>query len=124
MPCRPTSVLSTMLICLASSGAIAQSAPPSYQADPSVYKVIFENESFRVIAATWKPGTTDKSHSHPLPSVGYSLTDCTLKLTNPDGKTIDRVLKSGTAMDVPITASHTGTNVGPADCQTLFVERK
>jgi len=48
---------------------LAQSAPPTYQGDPSVYKIIFENDSFRVIAATWKAGQTDQPHSHPIASV-------------------------------------------------------
>ena len=51
--------------------AFAQSSPPTYQADPSVYKVIFEDDNFRVIAATWKKGTSDKDHAHPSPSVAY-----------------------------------------------------
>jgi hypothetical protein len=43
-------------------------------------KVIFEDQNFRVIAATWKKGTTDTPHSHPLPLVVYPLTDCNAKL--------------------------------------------
>jgi hypothetical protein len=38
------------------ASAAAQDAPPTYQADPSVYKVIFEDQNFRVIAATWSKG--------------------------------------------------------------------
>ena len=34
---------------ITSSGAVAQTAEPSYKADPSVYKVIFEDDNFRVI---------------------------------------------------------------------------
>jgi hypothetical protein len=30
------------------AAALAQSAPPTYQADPSVYKVVFEDQNFRV----------------------------------------------------------------------------
>jgi hypothetical protein len=102
----------------------AEDAPPTYKADPDVYKVIFEDANFRVIAANWKAGATDKSHSHPVPSVAYSLTDCALQLTNPDGKTVDLHPKAGAANAVPITAAHTARNVGTSDCQTLFVERK
>jgi hypothetical protein len=29
---------------------LAQTAPPTYQADPDVYKIIFEDQNFRVIA--------------------------------------------------------------------------
>ena len=51
--------------------AAAQAPAPSYQADPATYKVIFEDQNFRVIIGTWKKGTTDKPHSHPVPFVVY-----------------------------------------------------
>ena len=105
------------------TAAFAQNAPPTYQADPDVYKVIFEDANFRVIAATWKKGTRDKEHAHPLPSVGYAVTDCTLKYA-PDGKSRDVNSKAGSANAVPTTQSHHAENVGASDCQVVFVERK
>lgn len=114
----------TALLYVAPSAAVAQNSPPTYQADPSVYKVIFEDQNFRVIAATWKAGATDKPHSHPVPSVAYSVTDCAFKLTSADGKIVNLNPKAGTAQAVPITASHTATNISPTDCQAVFVERK
>jgi oxalate decarboxylase/phosphoglucose isomerase-like protein (cupin superfamily) len=77
-----------------------------------------------VIAATWKKGATDKSHSHPVPSVLYAVTDCSLRVTAPDGAKRDVNSKAGNAMTIPITASHSAENVGPSDCQAVFVERK
>lgn len=106
------------------SAAAAQDAPPSYQADSDVYKVIFEDQNFRVIAATWKKGATDKPHGHPLPFVVYPLNDCTLRLHNPDGTTRDSVSKAGTAFAGPPTASHTAENISEADCRAIFVEKK
>src|SRR6202045_571210 len=112
-----TTVLTlTALFCLPPSIALAQTAPPTYEADPSVYKVIFEDQNFRVIAATWKAGTTDKPHAHPVPSVAYALTDCTLKLTPPDGKTTTVNNKAGAVTAPPITPSHTAENTGSKDC--------
>ncbi|WP_375787630.1 hypothetical protein ACE10Z_09120 [Bradyrhizobium sp. Pha-3] len=35
------------------SATAAADSPPSYQSDPDTYKVIFEDQNFRVIAATW-----------------------------------------------------------------------
>ena len=105
------------------TAAFAQNAPPTYQADPDVYKVIFEDENFRVIAATWKKGTRDKDHAHPLPSVGYAVTDCTLKVYAPDGTSRDVNSKAGSANAVPTTQSHHAENVGASDCQVVFVER-
>ena len=104
--------------------AAAQEFPPSYQADPTVYKVIFEDQNFRMIAGTWKKGATDKPHSHPAPFVVYALNDCTLRLHNPDGTSREIKNKAGTAFAGPITSSHTAENVGESDCQAIFVERK
>src|SRR4051794_40606952 len=39
--------------------ASAQNAPLSYVANPGVYKVLAENDQFRVVLATWKPGQRD-----------------------------------------------------------------
>jgi hypothetical protein len=118
-------LLSATALALAASYAVlAQSAPPTYQGDPDVYKVIFEDENFRVIATTRKKGVHDKEHGHPLPSVVYNITDCTTKTYTPDGKTAEISRKAGTASAVPVIASHSAENVGSADCQQIFVERK
>src|SRR5262245_6798102 len=109
---------------LAATVAFAQSAPPTYQGDPDVYKVIFEDQNFRVIVATRKKGVHDKTHGHPVPSVVYNITDCMTKIYAADGKTTDIPGKAGTANAVPVTASHSAENVGPDDCQQIFVERK
>ena len=87
MICRTTLALGAMaLVSLASSAAMAQNAPPSYEGDPDVYKVIFEDQNFRVIDSLRKKGVHDKLHSHPVPSIVYHLTDCTSLLYGPDGK--------------------------------------
>jgi hypothetical protein len=104
--------------------AAAQSSPPTYQGDPDVYKVILENENFRVISATWKKGSTDKPHSHPVAFVVYPITDCTIRLHNPDGSTRINESKAGTPLAGPITASHTAENISDHDCQAIFIERK
>ena len=121
-----TFALSTMAVLyMASSAALAQNAPPSYQGDPDVYKVIFEDQNFRVIEAVRKKGVHDKPHSHPLPSIVYNLTDCTTKQYAADGKTSESTSKAGTARTTSvITTSHSAENTGQSDCKTLFVERK
>jgi hypothetical protein len=104
--------------------AAAQSALPSYEADPSVYKVIFEDQNFRVISATWKKGMTDKQHSHPVAFVTYALDDCTVKVHNADGTTREFKAKTGDARTGPITTAHAAENVTDADCHGLLIERK
>jgi hypothetical protein len=109
---------------MSTSGALGQSAEPTFKGDPDVYKVIFEDANFRVIEATRKKGVHDKAHGHPLPSVVYNVTDCTTKQYGADGKTTDSVSKAGTANAVPVIASHSAENVGAADCKQIFVEKK
>ena len=37
---------------------------------------------------------------------------------------MDLITNAGTAQAIPITQSHSAENVGPDDCQAVFVERK
>src|SRR5689334_8668859 len=104
--------------------AFAQTAPPTYQGDPDVYNVIFEDQNIRVIATMRKKGVHDKAHRHPVPAIVYNITDCTTKLYAADDKTTENQSKAGTASAVPVIASHSAENIGPTDCQQLFVERK
>src|SRR5215470_6271553 len=90
------------LVSFASPAAVAQTAPPSYQGDPDVYKVIFEDQNFRVIGVNRKKGVHDKVHGHPLPFVVYNVTDCTTKQYASDGKTAEATRKAGTASAGPI----------------------
>ena len=61
-------------------------APPANVASPDVYKVLAENDQFRVLEATWQPGQEDNYHSHPADRVSLYRTDCTLRLTSIDGR--------------------------------------
>src|SRR5262249_9376773 len=121
---RATLMLTTIALGYSVYAATAQNAPPTFQADPDVYKVIFEDQNFRVIAATRKKGVHDKAHGHPVPSIVYNVTDCPTKLYAADGKTNENPGKAGTANAVPVIASHSAENVGTADCPQSFVERK
>ena len=55
-----------VLLGLGCSASVAQTAEPSYKADPDTYKVIFEDANYRVIEANHKKGIHDKVHSHPV----------------------------------------------------------
>ena len=119
-----TTILLGAAVLLFISPAAAQNAPATFRADPSVYKLLYEDQNIRVISATWAKGVHDKLHSHPIPSVAYALDDCTLRLYAPDDTTRDITNKAGSATDVPITRSHTAENIGPTDCYVVFVEHK
>ena len=109
---------------MASTGAVAQTAAPSYKSDPDVYKVIFEDANFRVIEVNRKKGVHDKVHGHPVASIVYNVTDCTTKTYATDGKATEATGKAGTARAIPVIASHSAENTGAADCKQVFVEKK
>jgi len=113
-----------LAVLVAAPCAWAQAVAPSYTADPGVYKLISENEHFRVILATWKPGQRDAWHSHAGVLTSYRLTDCHTIAHTPDGKKVDRSAKAGTVNYNPVIASHSMENVGKTDCQVLIVEKK
>ena len=113
-----------MIVGMASTTAVAQTAEPTYKGDPAVYKVIFEDANFRVIEAIRKKGVHDKAHGHPAPSVIYHVTDCKTKQYAADGKTTEATNNAGTANAVPVIASHSAENTGEADCKQIFVEKK
>lgn len=49
-----------------SSSALAGGLPDAVTASPDVYKVIAENDSLRIVAATWQPGQRYEKHLGPL----------------------------------------------------------
>lgn len=117
-------VVSGTILAAMTSAALAQTVEPTYKADPSVYKIIFEDANFRVIESVRKAGVHDKAHSHPIPAVVYNVTDCKTKQYTPDGKTAENDRKAGTAFASPIVASHSAENTGTSDCKQIFVEKK
>lgn len=101
--------------------AQAQPLPRSFAASPDIYKVIAQNEQYKVIAVTWKPGQKDVLHSHPANAV-YYLTDCSLRIHTPDGSFRDAQPRAGAAIvQVPIPG-HVLENVGSADCRLVMFE--
>jgi len=102
----------------------AEDAPLSYKAAPDVYKLLFENDQFRVILQTSKPGQRDASHSHSA-LVTYRLSDCTGRLHYPDGKSTEPTpRKRGSVTYLPAQPSHSFENTGKTACEGLIVERK
>lgn len=83
-----TSLSALSLGLLALGPAHAQTLPRSFVASPEIYKVLAQNDQYKVIAVTWKPGQKDALHAHPANAV-YYLTDCSLRIYAPDGSPRD-----------------------------------
>ena len=101
-------------------------APPANVASPDVYKVLAENDQFRVLEATWQPGQEDNYHSHPADRVSLYRTNCTLRLTSIDGSTRIGKPIAGTAKartGKPVR-SHKAKNIGDQTCIVRIVELK
>lgn len=125
MSCKAALALGLVVAVLVATSARAQDdSPPGYKADPDTYKLVFEDTSFRITAATWQPGQTDKPHSTLATAVAYALTDCSLRVAAPDGKFAYIAVRAGTASTVARSQSHTTTNVGTSVCRVLVIERK
>ena len=105
------------------SDTLAQSVPPGFVASPYIYKVIAENDKFRVIEVTWKPGQKDQSHSHP-DAAAYYLTNCAMRNQFPGMPPLERGPIAGTARVQPPIASHTVENIGTSDCRLIMFEPK
>jgi len=107
------------LFCLTASTAVAQDP---VKADPSHYKVEFENAQVRVLRVHHDPHDRSPMHEHPAGVVVW-LTDGHERLTLPDGKTQESRSKSG---QVGWTAGtrHAVENLSDNPFEVILVELK
>ena len=114
------------LMMLANYSFATEDTPTAPEASPEIYKVLAENDQFRVIEATWQPGQEDNFHSHPADRVSLYQTNCKLQLTNFDGTSRVGKPKAGTAKartGKPVK-SHKAKNIGDRICIIRIVELK
>jgi hypothetical protein len=84
-------------------------------------QVISQNEQFRLILATWKPGQKDAPHSHPAGAF-YFVDDCTLRQHVPDGSSRLLFTKSGSGTVQASVPGHIIENAGSRDCRIVMFE--
>lgn len=78
-------VIFLALIPFAVAPALAQDP---VEADPSHYKVEFENDQVRVLRITYGPNEKSVMHDHPA-GVAVFLTDSKARFTVPDGEAME-----------------------------------
>lgn len=123
-PYAITAVVVSFILLSVPIGVRAEDIPLSHEADPDVYRVIAENENFRVIVATWQPGQQDSPHSHPA-NVAYRLTDCRNRIFKLDGSIArEGGVKEGSVVLQDPVPGHSFKNMSDKVCQTLIVESK
>jgi quercetin dioxygenase-like cupin family protein len=97
-------------------------APDPVYASPDVYRVMFENDSVRVLDIKLKAGEQSEMHSHPSYLV-YALSSCKIKFSSMDGESGDFDIRAGETMWRD-AESHSATNIGDSDCHVLNIEIK
>ncbi len=107
------------LILVWSASALAQDA---VKADPTHYKVVFENPSVRVLRIDYAPGSKSTMHQHP-DAIVIPLAASKVRFATPDGKFTDSELASESALYMP-AGTHTPSNIGAGRVDALLVEFK
>lgn len=89
--------------------------------NPTLYRVVMENEHVRVLEYRDRPGDRTTPHWHP-DSVMITLSDFDRRLHDGDRHT-DVVLQSGLTRWLP-SQVHAGENIGTTETHVMFVELK
>jgi len=87
----------------------------------NVYKLLNENETFRVLEVVFRPGDIAKMHHHPE-HLAYVLKGGRLRL-NSNGKTDEIDLTDGSVVFLR-EQNHEATNVGDSTIDLIVVESK
>ena len=115
-------VVSVLVGLLVAGGASVVWAQDPVKVGPNVYSVKFENDKVRVSEIDFDPDESIPMHSHPDHFV-YVLTEGTLQLSYPDGKTSDFSATPGQVVWLP-AETHAAINTGTTQFKALVVELK
>jgi quercetin dioxygenase-like cupin family protein len=113
-------VLLSATLCIFSV-AMASAQDP-VKVDPKHYKVESENAQVRILHIHYGPHEKSVMHSHPDAVVVY-LSNGTIRMTTPDGKTQDTKGKAGETLFTP-AGVHLPENVGDTPFDAVLVELK
>ena len=110
------------LVSVLVASALPAKAQDAVKADPKHYKVEFENDQVRVLRITYGPHEKSVMHAHP-PSFAIYMTDGLVKMTLPDGKTMDSTAKAGGTQWDP-GGVHLPENMSDKPFTVILVEMK
>jgi len=113
-------VLSCAAVCL--FAATIASAQDPVKVDPTHYTVETENAQVRVLRIHYGPHEKSVMHSHPNSVVTY-LSDGTMKMHTPDGKSQELTGKTGQTLFTPAVI-HLPENTGDKPFDAVLVELK
>ena len=103
--------------------AFQTSGPDPVKVSPNVFKILAENESFRILEMTVKPGEKDEMHGHPAYGY-YVLSDAGGTLYPEEGEPKVLKLKEGMASFQEPVEKHQLENTGDNDIRMIIFELK
>jgi len=127
----PTGLDRRRLLLAGSAAVIAKIVSTSAQAQdavamqPGAFRIVFENDQTRVLEFVSRPRTAVcgvGKHSHPA-HLTIALSDAKVRVTLPDGKTVEATNKLGDVFWSD-AETHATENIGGANMRALIVEFK
>lgn len=100
---------------------MAAMAPDPVDSNPSLYRVVMENDRVRVLEYRDRPGDRTTPHGHS-DSVMITLSAFERRLHQGE-RTVDVALEAGEVRWNP-AQQHAGENIGTTETRVLFVELK
>ena len=90
--------------------------------DAKHYSVEYEDDRVRIVRARYGPGEKSVMHAHPA-LVAIMLSNSTIRMTYPDGRTEDISTIPGQLMQMPET-EHLPQNVSDQPFEGILIELK
>jgi hypothetical protein len=112
-------LLAVAFVCL--TRVVAKGQDP-VKVDPQHYKVELDNAQVRVLRIHYGPHEKSVMHVHPNAIVVY-LTDVHVKMTTPDGKSVEQTGKAGEEHWTP-AGTHLPENLSDAPMDAVLIELK
>ncbi len=119
---KARSMLSIFLGAAVSLASAAAQAQDVVQVAGDSHTVLLDNAQVRVLSVTIKPGQKAPMHSHPA-NVSYVISGAMLRITTPDGKSVEKEPKAGAATWSEAT-THEVENIGTTELKQVQIELK
>jgi mannose-6-phosphate isomerase-like protein (cupin superfamily) len=92
------------------------------KAAPNNYKLLFEDDTHRVVEMSLKAGQKDNEHSHTA-EVVYFISGGSAKISMPDGQSMEAEIPDGHVM-AHEAWTHTVENTADKDIKAIIFETK